>query len=74
VSGQTIYRRKKRFGSMGLAEVHRLKQLEDKSAKLKQLVADLSLDKAILQNVLRDKVCLPASAAGWSGTRGMPTG
>jgi hypothetical protein len=59
---------------MGVAEVRRLKQLEDENAKLKRLVADLSLDKAILQDVLRKNVLLPASAAGWSGTRGMPTG
>jgi hypothetical protein len=52
----------------------RLKQLEDENATLKRLVADLSLDKATLQDVLRKKFSLPASAAGWSGTRGMPIG
>jgi putative transposase len=36
--------------------VRRLKQLEEENAKLKRLVADLSLDKAILQDVLRKKV------------------
>ena len=41
---------------MGVAEVRRLKQLEDENATLKRLVADLSLDKAILQDVLRKKV------------------
>jgi putative transposase len=51
-----FYRRKKKFGSMGVAEVRRLKQLEDENATLKRLVADLSLDKAILQDVLRKKV------------------
>ena len=61
VSEQTFYRwkkkkMKKKFGSMGVAEVRRLKQLEDENAKLKRLVADLSLDKAILQDVLRKKV------------------
>ncbi len=44
VSGQTFYPWKKRFGSMGVAEVCRLKQLEDGDAKLKRLVADLGLD------------------------------
>ena len=39
---------------MGAAEVRRLKQLEDENAKLKRLVADLSLDKEILQDVLRN--------------------
>jgi len=55
VSEQTFYRWKKKFGAMGVAEVRRLKQLEDENAKLKRLVADLSLDKAILQDVLRKK-------------------
>ena len=55
MSEQTFYRWKKKFGSMGVAEVRRLKQLEDENAKLKRLVADLSLDKAILQDVLRKK-------------------
>jgi putative transposase len=41
---------------MGLTEIRRLKQLEEENSKLKRLVADLSLDKAILQDVLRKKV------------------
>jgi putative transposase len=41
---------------MGVAELRRLKQLEDENRKLKNLVADLSLDKAILQDVLSKKV------------------
>jgi putative transposase len=56
VSEQMFYRWKEKLGSMGVAEVRRLKQLEDENAKLKRLVADLSLDKAILQDVLRKKV------------------
>ncbi len=55
VSEPMFYRWKK-FGAMGVAEVRRLKQLEDENAKLKRLVADLSLDKAILQDVLQEKV------------------
>ncbi len=47
---------KKKFGAMGLTEIRRLKQLEEENSKLKRLVADLSLDKAILQDVLRKKV------------------
>ena len=65
VSEQTFYRWKKKFGSMGVAEVRRLKQLDDENAKLKRLVADLSLDKAILQDVLRKKSdSRPAPRAG----------
>ena len=56
VSQQTFYRWKKKFGVMGLTEIRRLKQLEEENSKLKRLVADLSLDKAILQDVLRKKV------------------
>ena len=45
VSEQTFYRWKKKFAGMGVAEVRRLKSLEDENRKLKQLIADLSLDK-----------------------------
>ncbi len=41
---------------MGVPEVRRLKQLEDENRKLKSLVADLSLDKAMLQDALRGKL------------------
>jgi putative transposase len=73
VSEQTFYRWKKKFGAMGVAEVRRLKQLEDENAKLKRLVADLSLDKAILQDVLRKKSdARPAPWAGRVRTRCLP--
>ena len=49
ISEQTFYRWKKKFAGMGIAEVRRLKQLEEENKKLKQLVADLSLDKKMLQ-------------------------
>ena len=55
ISEQTFYRWKKRFAGMGVAEVRRLKILEEEHRKLKQLVADLSLDKQMLQDVLRKK-------------------
>jgi putative transposase len=56
VSEQTFYRWKKKYAGMGVAEVRRLKQLEDENRKLKQIVADLTLDKQMLQDVLRKKV------------------
>ena len=56
VSEATFYRWKKKFHGMGVAELRRLRQLEDENRKLKNLVADLSLDKAILQDVLSKKV------------------
>ena len=40
---------------MGIAEIRRLKQLEDENGKLKRLVADLTLDKTMLQDALRRK-------------------
>ena len=55
VSEPTFYRWKKQFAGMGVAEIRRLKQLEEENTKLKRLVADLTLDKAMLQDVLRRK-------------------
>jgi hypothetical protein len=46
------YQWKKKYAGMGVRELGRLKQLEDENQRLKQLVADLSLDKHILQEVL----------------------
>ena len=63
ISEQTFYRWKKRFAGMGVAEVRRLRVLEEENRKLKQLVADLSLDKQMLQDVLR-KSPEACSAAG----------
>lgn len=51
-----FYRWKKKFGGVGVAEIRRLKQLEDENKKLKQLVADLSLDRQILQDALKGKL------------------
>jgi len=56
ISEQTYYRWKKKFGGMGVSEVRKLKQLEEENRKLKQLVADLSLDKRMLQDVLSKKL------------------
>lgn len=56
VSQATFFRWKARYGEMGTAEVRRLRQLEEENKKLKQLVADLSLDKKMLQDVLGKKL------------------
>jgi putative transposase len=55
ISEQTFYRWKNKFGGMLPSDVKRLRQLEEENRKLKQLVADLSLDKAMLQDVLTKK-------------------
>jgi putative transposase len=52
VSDQTFSRWKKVYGGLGVGELRRVKQLEKENRKLKQLVADLSLDKYIQQDVL----------------------
>ena len=56
VTQATFYRWKKKFAGMGVPEVRRLKQLEEENRKLKQLVADLSLDKHMLQEIVRKKL------------------
>jgi putative transposase len=55
IAEQTFYRWKKKYASMGVGEVRKLRILEEENRKLKQLVADLSLDKQMLQDVLRKK-------------------
>ena len=56
ISQATFYAWRKKFGGLGVSELRRLRQLEEENRKLKQLVADLSLDKAMLQDVLAKKV------------------
>jgi len=56
ISEATFYRWKKTYGGMGVAEMRRLKQLEDENRRLKGLVADLTLDKQILQDALSKKL------------------
>ena len=53
VTEHTYYRWRKEYGGMGTQQALRLKELEKENARLKKLVADLSLDKAILQETLR---------------------
>jgi putative transposase len=47
---------KKRYGNLGLSEVKELRQLRDENTRLKRLVADLTLDKHILAEVVRKKL------------------
>ncbi len=55
VSEATFYAWKKKFGTMGTAEIRELRQLREENAKLKRIVADLSLDKTMLQDVISKK-------------------
>ena len=52
VSEPTVSRWRKRFGTLGVSELRELRQLREENRKLKGLVADLSLDKTILQEAL----------------------
>jgi putative transposase len=56
VSEPTFYRWKKRFGDLGVSELRELRQLRDENRRLKQVVADLTLDRRILQEALRKKL------------------
>ncbi len=56
ISEQTFYRWKKLYSGLGSSELRRLKQLEEENRRLKQMVADLSLDKHMLQDVLSKKL------------------
>ena len=56
ISEATFYNWKKKYGGLGVSELRRLKQLEEENRQLKKLVADLSLDKQMLQDVLSKKL------------------
>ena len=55
ISEQSFYRWKKVYGGLQASEVRELKQLRDEVTKLKRLVADLSLDKVMLQDIVQKK-------------------
>jgi putative transposase len=56
ISEATFYNWKKKFSGLGPAELRRLRQLEEENSRLKQIVADLTLDKQMLQDVLKKKL------------------
>ena len=56
VSEATYYNWKKKYAGLGVPELRKLRQLEEENQKLKQLVADLSLDKQMLQDILKKKL------------------
>ena len=55
ISEQTFYRWKKQYGGLEPSQVQELRQVSEENARLKKLVAELSLDKAVLQDVLSKK-------------------
>ncbi len=56
VSEQSFYRWKKKYVGLGIGELRTLRQLEEENRKLKGIVADLTLDKKMLQDVLSKKL------------------
>ena len=56
ISEAAFHNWKKKFGGLGITELKKLKQLEEENHRLKQIVADLSLDKQMLQDVLKKNV------------------
>jgi putative transposase len=70
ISEATYYLWKKRYPSMGILEVRELRQLRDENARLKRLVADLTLDRHVLQEVIKKR----SSNAPTQGYRTMDTG
>ena len=64
ISEATFYNWKKKFGGMGVTELRRLRQLEEENQRLKRLVADLSLDKEMLQEVIKKSSEAGSEASG----------
>ena len=56
ISDATFYTWKKKYAELGVSELRKLRQLEDENARLKRIVADLTLDKQMLQEVVRKKI------------------
>ena len=57
ISEATFYEWKKKYGVLGVTELRELRQLKEENARLKQMVADLSVDKQMLQDVINKKHC-----------------
>ena len=56
ISEQTYYVWKRKYAGLGLSELRELRQLREENTKLKRLVADLSLDRHLLQEIVRKKL------------------
>jgi len=67
ISDATFYSWKKRYGGFTPSEVKRMRQLEDENNRLKKIVADLTLDKAMLQDVLSKTYGPPRLQEGFEG-------
>lgn len=65
ISDATFYVWRQKYGGLRLSELRKLKQLEEENSKLKRIVADLSLDKAMLQDVLSKKLLSLHASVSW---------
>jgi putative transposase len=66
ITEQTFYRWKRLYAQMGLPEIHQYRQWEEEDRRLKRLVAELTLDKQMMQDVLSKKLCGLPFAESWS--------
>jgi putative transposase len=64
ISPATFYAWKKKYGGLMASEMKRLRQLEEENARLKRIVADLSVDKEMLQDVIKRNVWFAPSVQG----------
>lgn len=71
ISEATFYNWKKKFAGLGVTELRRLRQLEDENLRLKKLVADLSLDKEMLQEVLKQSSEAGSETSGGAFSAGL---
>ena len=69
LSEATFYTWKRQYGGVNVSELQRLKHLEDENRRLKQLVADLSLENQVVKEVLRKKEPPPRPAGRWPTKR-----
>jgi putative transposase len=73
ISEATFYIWKKKYAGLGVPELRKLRQLEEENLHLKQLVADLSLDKQMLQDVLKKSFkASPTQGAGFGVAHRLP--
>jgi putative transposase len=66
ISDATFYIWKKKYSGLGLSELRELRQLREENGKLKRLVADLSLDRHILQEIVQKSCKAPSAAGAWA--------
>ena len=71
ISEASFYAWRKKYDGLMPSEMKRLRQLEDENQRLKKLVADLSLDKEMLQDVIRRKIDCPEATDGRRGSGGL---